>query len=200
MVEPCRRRNRRSSAQPLAETRPSVDWRNAAGALPGFLSNMALAERQARMRASQLWHWLYVRGASDFSAMRNIAAEQRRAWAAQFNLARPQIVDRTGLWRRHPQMAIAFSAPRGGPAGRSRNRLYPRGRPRHAVRIEPSRLHAHLLVLPYRHAETGAQPDGGGNPRPDPGGARPSRRFSRRRSCQQARSCRPRAARSPISS
>jgi len=30
-------------------------------------------ERQAKMRAQQLWHWLYVRGVSDFAEMFNIS-------------------------------------------------------------------------------------------------------------------------------
>src|ERR1019366_3399025 len=40
-------------------------------------------------------------------------------------------------------------------------RLYPRHRPRHAVRLQPGRLHAHLFVLPHRYAAPGAQPHGG---------------------------------------
>jgi len=60
--------------------------------LPALLADHGVPERQAKMRASQLWHWLYVRGASDFAAMRNIAGEQRQQWAEQFAISRPQIV------------------------------------------------------------------------------------------------------------
>jgi 23S rRNA (adenine2503-C2)-methyltransferase len=60
--------------------------------LPALLADHGVPERQARMRASQLWHWLYVRGAADFEAMHNIASGQRRQWADQFAIARPQIV------------------------------------------------------------------------------------------------------------
>jgi 23S rRNA (adenine2503-C2)-methyltransferase len=52
-----------------------------------------VAERQARMRASQLWHWLYVRGVSDFGEMFNISKELRSALADRFSIARPEIVE-----------------------------------------------------------------------------------------------------------
>ena len=48
-------------------------------------------EKQARMRASQLWHWLYVRGASDFAAMHNISKDLRSTLADRFTIARPEI-------------------------------------------------------------------------------------------------------------
>src|ERR1700755_935932 len=53
-------------------------------------------------------------------------------------------------------------------------RLYPRDRSRHAVRLLAGRLHAQLLVLPYRHAAAGAQPDAGRDRRPGRAGARPA--------------------------
>ena len=138
-------------------------------------------ERQARMRAQQLWHWLYVRGVSDFSRdVQHLQGAARRA--------RPAFHDRAardrrgaGLERRHPQVAVPLPAARRRQAGRDRDRLYPRGRPRHALHLEPGRLHADLLVLPYRHAEAGAQPDGGRDPRAADDGARPARRFPRPR-------------------
>ena len=50
-------------------------------------------ERQARMRASQLWHWLYVRGVSDFSQMFNISKDLRGGLDRHFSIARPEIVE-----------------------------------------------------------------------------------------------------------
>jgi len=50
-------------------------------------------ERQRRMRVQQLWHWLYVRGVSDFSQMRNISKELRAALDRHFTIARPQVVE-----------------------------------------------------------------------------------------------------------
>ena len=36
------------------------------------LVEKGVPEKQVRMRVSQLWHWLYIRGVSDFDAMTNI--------------------------------------------------------------------------------------------------------------------------------
>jgi 23S rRNA (adenine2503-C2)-methyltransferase len=47
---------------------------------------------QARMRVAQLWHWLYLRGATDFSVMTNVSKRLREELATRFTLARPAIV------------------------------------------------------------------------------------------------------------
>ena len=47
---------------------------------------------QARMRVAQLWHWLYLRGTTDFSAMTNVSKRLREELAARFTLKRPEIV------------------------------------------------------------------------------------------------------------
>jgi len=52
-----------------------------------------VAERQVKMRVQQLWHWLYVRGASDFDAMANVSKDLRARLSERFSIARPQIVD-----------------------------------------------------------------------------------------------------------
>ena len=44
------------------------------------------------MRVRQLWSWLYVRGATDFAVMTDIAKELRGELAQVFTLARPEIV------------------------------------------------------------------------------------------------------------
>ncbi len=44
------------------------------------------------MRVSQLWSWLYVRGATDFAGMTDITKELRVTLAEAFTLARPSIV------------------------------------------------------------------------------------------------------------
>ncbi|TKB29097.1 MAG: 23S rRNA (adenine(2503)-C(2))-methyltransferase RlmN, partial [Mesorhizobium sp.] len=50
-------------------------------------------ERQAKMRAQQLWHWIYVRGVSDFAGMFNISKDLRAALDRHFTVARPEIVE-----------------------------------------------------------------------------------------------------------
>jgi 23S rRNA (adenine2503-C2)-methyltransferase len=56
------------------------------------LAEIGVAERHRRMRANQLWGWLYVRGLTDFAPMTDIAKELRAELAARFTLARPEIV------------------------------------------------------------------------------------------------------------
>ena len=60
--------------------------------LAGALADLGVAERERNMRVSQLWHWIYHRGARDFSAMRNIARPLLERLAERHNLARPEIV------------------------------------------------------------------------------------------------------------
>ena len=45
------------------------------------------------MRVSQLWHWIYVRGATEFSAMSNIGKDLRQRLAESFSLTRPEIIE-----------------------------------------------------------------------------------------------------------
>ena len=56
------------------------------------LAETGVPERDLKMRASQLWHWIYHRGAREFSAMRNIARPVLEKLAEQYTLARPEIV------------------------------------------------------------------------------------------------------------
>jgi 23S rRNA (adenine2503-C2)-methyltransferase len=56
------------------------------------LEAAGLDERQAKLRAKQLWHQIYNRGATDFAAMSDIAKPQRAWLAERFAVARPEIV------------------------------------------------------------------------------------------------------------
>ena len=57
------------------------------------LIKVGVPERQTKMRISQLWHWLYVRGVSDFADMRNISKDLRAMLAQHFTIARPEVVE-----------------------------------------------------------------------------------------------------------
>lgn len=61
--------------------------------LAAALGEIGIAPKQQRMRAAQLWHWLYVRGASDFSAMANISKALRQDLDQAFTIARPEIAE-----------------------------------------------------------------------------------------------------------
>jgi len=114
------------------------------------------------MRAQQIWHWLYVRGATDFEQMTNVSKDLRARLPEHFTLARPEVVaeqisaDGTRKWL----LRLPGEHP-GRESARRRMRLYPGDRPRHVVSLESGRLHAHVLVLPHRHAAAGPQPDAG---------------------------------------
>ncbi len=56
------------------------------------LTEAGLDERQAKLRAKQLWHQMYNRGACDFDAMSDIAKPQRAWFAERFTIGRPEVV------------------------------------------------------------------------------------------------------------
>jgi 23S rRNA (adenine2503-C2)-methyltransferase len=56
------------------------------------LAEAGLDERQAKLRAKQLWHQIYNRGATTFETMSDIAKPQRLWLAERFEIARPEIV------------------------------------------------------------------------------------------------------------
>ncbi|HEV7661469.1 MAG TPA: 23S rRNA (adenine(2503)-C(2))-methyltransferase RlmN [Allosphingosinicella sp.] len=56
------------------------------------LTEAGLDERQAKLRAKQLWHQIYNRGATAFETMSDIAKPQRLWLAERFEIARPEIV------------------------------------------------------------------------------------------------------------
>jgi 23S rRNA (adenine2503-C2)-methyltransferase len=57
------------------------------------LRQKGVADKQVRMRVSQLWHWLYIRGVSDFDAMTNVAKDMREMLKTHFTIARPEVVE-----------------------------------------------------------------------------------------------------------
>lgn len=57
------------------------------------LRAVGVPEKQLRMRVAQLWHWLYVRGVTDFGQMANVAGDLRNALADAYSIARPEVVE-----------------------------------------------------------------------------------------------------------
>jgi 23S rRNA (adenine2503-C2)-methyltransferase len=62
-------------------------------AIRAALEEAGLEPRQAKLRAKQIWHWVYNRGASEFSAMTDIAKVQQPWLAERFTLTRPEVVE-----------------------------------------------------------------------------------------------------------
>jgi 23S rRNA (adenine2503-C2)-methyltransferase len=56
------------------------------------LAQAGVPERQLRMRVNQLWSWLYVRGATSFDVMTDVAKDLRATLGATYSLDRPQMV------------------------------------------------------------------------------------------------------------
>jgi 23S rRNA (adenine2503-C2)-methyltransferase len=56
------------------------------------LEEAGLEPRQAKLRAKQIWHQIYNRGATSFDAMSDIAKAQRAWFAERFVVGRPQVV------------------------------------------------------------------------------------------------------------
>ncbi len=73
-------------------------------ALTEALGAIDVPERARRMRAQQIWHWLYVRGAQSFDEMTTLSKDLRAALAQRFTVERPEIaaeqisVDGTRKW------------------------------------------------------------------------------------------------------
>ncbi len=56
------------------------------------LAGIGVDAKKAKMRAEQLWRWIYHYGVTDFAQMTNVAKELRAELAKHFTLARPEIV------------------------------------------------------------------------------------------------------------
>ena len=56
------------------------------------LAEIGIASGQRRMRAQQLWHWIYFRGARAFDEMTSISKETRAELATHFTVDRPEVV------------------------------------------------------------------------------------------------------------
>src|SRR5690606_21462359 len=80
-------------ARAATAEKPSLIGLTRAEMAEALIAAGIVPEKQAKMRVQQLWHWLYVRGVSDFAQMFNISKELRAALAAHFSIGRPEIVE-----------------------------------------------------------------------------------------------------------
>ncbi len=102
--------SQRAPARPPAATVIQPDFatlprRDAAPAKPNLigmtreglataLGAAGVPKNQIRMRAGQLWSWIYARGVDSFDAMTNLSKGFRAELAQGFELRRPEIVSR----------------------------------------------------------------------------------------------------------
>ncbi|MES2057975.1 MAG: 23S rRNA (adenine(2503)-C(2))-methyltransferase RlmN [Pseudomonadota bacterium] len=57
------------------------------------LETSQLEPKQAKLRAKQLWHWIYNRGVTDFALMTDISKTMQPWLAQRFVISRPQVVE-----------------------------------------------------------------------------------------------------------
>jgi 23S rRNA (adenine2503-C2)-methyltransferase len=62
-------------------------------AMRAALEAAGLEPKQAKLRAKQIWHWIYNRGASEFAAMSDIARAQAPWLAERFVISRPEVME-----------------------------------------------------------------------------------------------------------
>src|SRR3954470_5226959 len=72
-------------------TKPSLVGLSRA-ALADALGTVGVGEKQRKMRVQQIWHWLYVRGATRFEQMSSVSKELQATLDQYFTLARPEVV------------------------------------------------------------------------------------------------------------
>lgn len=58
-----------------------------------MLKGAGVPQKQAKMRAQQIWYWIYVRGVSNFDEMTNLSKALRSELSQKFELARPEILE-----------------------------------------------------------------------------------------------------------
>ena len=62
-------------------------------AIRAELVEAGLDAKGAKLRAKQIWHWIYHRGVTDFEAMTDIAKTMRPWLAERFVIGRPEVVE-----------------------------------------------------------------------------------------------------------
>jgi 23S rRNA (adenine2503-C2)-methyltransferase len=78
------------AADHTAAAKPSLAGLSRA-ALAAAIERIGVPKNQLRMRVGQLWHWIYFRGARDFSEMTNVSKELRALLDEHYSLARPEV-------------------------------------------------------------------------------------------------------------
>jgi len=62
--------------------------------LRAALENAGTTEKQAKMRAGQIWQWIYQKGVREFEQMTNLAKDYRIFLASNFTISIPEIVSK----------------------------------------------------------------------------------------------------------
>ena len=81
-----------TAVRPASASRPSLIGLGKPALAATLVEHGIASDKESRMRASQLWNWLYVNGVTDFDRMTNVAKPVRQKLADAFVLDRPEIV------------------------------------------------------------------------------------------------------------
>ena len=81
-------------ARPVPAAKPSLAGLSRGAIARALVDAEVVEPKQARMRAEQIHRWVGQHGATDFSAMSNVAKELRTKLGDAFTLDRPEVVDR----------------------------------------------------------------------------------------------------------
>ena len=76
------------------QTRPTLFGLDREGLRARLAEDLGLDPKPAKMRATQLWQWIYGHGARSFDEMTNVAKEMRAKLSALYSLERPEIAER----------------------------------------------------------------------------------------------------------
>lgn len=84
------------AARPVSPSAPRVNLSGLTreGLRAALVEGGAVPADKAKMRASQIWRWMHQFGATDFSAMTDVAKDTRARLAESFTIARPEVVER----------------------------------------------------------------------------------------------------------
>jgi 23S rRNA (adenine2503-C2)-methyltransferase len=92
LTPPAAREKSRDAVRPQMVEKPSLIGLTRPEIAEALIA-AGVPERQVKMRVAQVWHWLYVRGVSNFDDMQNISREMREMLNRNFSIARPEIVE-----------------------------------------------------------------------------------------------------------
>ncbi|MEP3437374.1 MAG: 23S rRNA (adenine(2503)-C(2))-methyltransferase RlmN [Hoeflea sp.] len=91
LTDPSARPARPSTPRPMAD-KPTLVGMNR-DEMVAAMADAGVPEKQRKMRVNQIWHWLYIRGVSDFADMHTISRDLRENLASRYTIARPEIVE-----------------------------------------------------------------------------------------------------------
>ncbi|TGY89086.1 23S rRNA (adenine(2503)-C(2))-methyltransferase RlmN [Marinicauda algicola] len=80
--------------RPAPAGKPSLAGMTRAQLREALIEAGLVEEKKAKMRADQLWRWIYHYGVTEFEAMTNVSKVLRAELEARFTLARPEVVER----------------------------------------------------------------------------------------------------------